>query len=156
FLPENYISDSEERMDIYRRLIRATDLNQLNSIAEELSDRFGPIPRAAGNLLRAVNLKMRAREVGIVEADMSREGVLSVVFSGKVKLSKGLLAEIAGQFENRLLFSSEPELSLTAYSNSPEISKTELKKQRSGTKEEDFENLLTIMESYVKRNSLTD
>jgi transcription-repair coupling factor (superfamily II helicase) len=154
FLPESYISDSEERMDIYRRLSKITRRDELDEMTKELIDRFGLLPQPATNLLKVVEMKIRAAGAGIMEVDMSRDGFLKVVFLGNTKLPKGLLGEIAGQFENRLLFTSEPALSLTIHSYLPETVIHKLKEGEQKRKEEDFENLLTILELYVKKNSL--
>jgi transcription-repair coupling factor (superfamily II helicase) len=156
FLPENYISDSEERMDIYRRLSRITRRADLAEITKELRDRFGFLPQSAANLLKAVEMKIRAAGVGIAEADMSNGRFLKVVFQEEIKLSGNLLAEIAGQFKNRLLFNSAAALSLTIQSSLQETAKHELKEKRQKRNEEEFENLLTILELYVKKNSLVN
>ena len=42
YLPSEYVPDSEERMDIYRRLSRIETAAQAGEMAGELRDRFGP------------------------------------------------------------------------------------------------------------------
>ncbi|HSG27925.1 MAG TPA: helicase-related protein, partial [Candidatus Krumholzibacterium sp.] len=51
YLPAEYITDSEERMEIYRRLTRVYDPEEAGSVREELVDRFGPVPPPADNML---------------------------------------------------------------------------------------------------------
>ncbi|MGH7970418.1 MAG: helicase-related protein, partial [Limisphaerales bacterium] len=52
FIPFQYISDSRQRIEIYRRLAQATDKAGLESLAKELRDRFGPLPPALDMLLQ--------------------------------------------------------------------------------------------------------
>ncbi len=57
FIPEDYVSNSVERLNIYRRISEAEDEETLDVLREELSDRFGEIPREVENLLIAADLK---------------------------------------------------------------------------------------------------
>jgi transcription-repair coupling factor (superfamily II helicase) len=53
FLPDDYIPDPGQRLDLYRRLAQATDEDGVRDIMTELEDRYGPLPEAA-TLLREV------------------------------------------------------------------------------------------------------
>ncbi len=64
-IPFNYISDTRQRIEIYRKLAQATDRPALEGLREELRDRFGPVPPALELLLRVAELKLRASERGI-------------------------------------------------------------------------------------------
>ncbi|MBE3584289.1 MAG: transcription-repair coupling factor [Limnochordaceae bacterium] len=65
YLSDDYIPDSRQKVEIYRRVVGITEENELDELAEELRDRFGPLPPAAGNLLRVARLKVLARQLGI-------------------------------------------------------------------------------------------
>jgi transcription-repair coupling factor (superfamily II helicase) len=64
-IPFSYISDSRQRIEIYRKLAQATDKPSLQSLEKELRDRFGPPPAALGLLLQVAELKALAAERGI-------------------------------------------------------------------------------------------
>jgi transcription-repair coupling factor (superfamily II helicase) len=69
FIPFQYISDSRQRIEIYRRLAQATDKTGLESLAKELRDRFGPLPPALDLLLQVADLKIlaAARAISTIE-----------------------------------------------------------------------------------------
>jgi len=72
YLPEDYVPDMENRLDIYRRLAAAQDQEGVDDVDEELRDRFGPAPGPVDNLLFAVRAKVLATRAGV--ASMGREG----------------------------------------------------------------------------------
>jgi len=64
FIPAEYIPDLDEKMSAYRGVAAASDKRGLLQIAAEWSDRYGPIPKAAQQLLRVMELKQVAKKVG--------------------------------------------------------------------------------------------
>jgi len=64
-LPRDYCSDFLAKIDIYRRLSRATEAAQVDELARELTDRFGPPPEEARRLLDFAHLRCRASACGI-------------------------------------------------------------------------------------------
>ncbi len=59
-IPDFYIESDMERLDIYRRLYRATSLQDLQSMREELRDRFGDYPQEVEHLFRLDELRLLA------------------------------------------------------------------------------------------------
>ncbi|MBA2443101.1 MAG: transcription-repair coupling factor [Rubrobacter sp.] len=64
YLPPEYVRDEIERVELYRRASGARSLAEADDLAEELTDRFGPLPQTARNLLGLSRVKLLAREVG--------------------------------------------------------------------------------------------
>lgn len=61
FLPHTYIPDPGTRIDLYRRLANSESADEIESIASELVDRFGPLPSESLNLLGVMEVKVLAR-----------------------------------------------------------------------------------------------
>jgi len=74
-IPFRYISDSRQRIDIYRKLAQATDKSALEGLEKELRDRFGPLPEAIALLLDVAELRILAseRSISVIEV---KEGKL--------------------------------------------------------------------------------
>ena len=70
-IPDIYIESDTERLDVYRRLYRAADAQELSSLRTELRDRFGEYPEEVENLLQAVELKIAAHSIGFVKVELS-------------------------------------------------------------------------------------
>ncbi len=60
-LPETYVSNSVERLNLYRRIAEAQQAEDLTAIGEELADRFGPTPLQVTHLLEAAQLRLSAQ-----------------------------------------------------------------------------------------------
>jgi transcription-repair coupling factor (superfamily II helicase) len=65
WLPRDYIPDLRGKIDVYRRLSRATETVQLDDIAAELADRFGPLPEEARRLIDFARIRVAAARHGI-------------------------------------------------------------------------------------------
>ena len=71
-LPANYVPDLRSRLSLYQRLIKIQDTDEIEGIADELRDRFGPLPWQVQSLLYSVRLKVVARDAGV--DSISRDG----------------------------------------------------------------------------------
>ena len=72
YIPEDYVPDAHLRLQLYRRMAELSTLEQIDAMAEELADRFGPIPDPVHNLLFQLRLKVlaaRARVEAIATVD---------------------------------------------------------------------------------------
>jgi len=63
-LPDDYVQSTEERLSLYQKLAEITDKFTLSRFENELTDRFGKLPPEAVNLLKSVELKWLAADIG--------------------------------------------------------------------------------------------
>jgi transcription-repair coupling factor (superfamily II helicase) len=61
YLPRSYVPGMREKTDLYRRLARVSSHAELGDFAEELSDRFGPLPPVAAELIALTELRILAQ-----------------------------------------------------------------------------------------------
>jgi hypothetical protein len=73
-IPETYVADADERMMIYKRLARASEPDELESIERELADRFGAIPEQVRSLLDMTFVKLHGALVGVALARLREPG----------------------------------------------------------------------------------
>jgi transcription-repair coupling factor (superfamily II helicase) len=78
-LPEEYIDDPDQRILFYKRLADLAERSALESLAEELRDRYGRLPEEARNLVRLKELRILAEESGVEEV-RARGGEATVRF----------------------------------------------------------------------------
>ena len=74
-LPEDYIDDLPTRLGVYKRMVSLDGLEELDSMADELRDRFGPVPWQVKNLLYVVRLKLLARPAGVASVSRSNSQI---------------------------------------------------------------------------------
>ena len=64
-LPDEYVSDNDAKLDLYRRLARAEQPGEIHAVRDELRDRFGPLPAAAERLLLVAELRALGARAGL-------------------------------------------------------------------------------------------
>jgi len=94
-IPEEYVADLDTRLTLYQRLANLSATNQVAEMAEELDDRFGPIPTQVSNLLYAVKVKILAMEAGVQSIATENGQVVLKMVEGK-KVDKALLEHAVG------------------------------------------------------------
>ena len=62
--------DIDQRLLIYRRLAKVTDLKQISAMKAELVDRFGPLPEETENLLLKIMLRVLCVRAGVKRLDL--------------------------------------------------------------------------------------
>jgi transcription-repair coupling factor (superfamily II helicase) len=78
-LPNDYVSEESQKLELYRRLARARTAGDLAAFRQEVTDRFGPMPTPVVRLIEVAELRLTAEAAGV--ASMSREeGQLVVRF----------------------------------------------------------------------------
>lgn len=81
-LPDAYVSQQAERLKLYRELDSTKDEEALQAFESRLADRFGPLPRAAKELLNVVRLRWEAIRLGM-ECVKVKNGLMIVHFVGE-------------------------------------------------------------------------
>lgn len=66
-LPPDYIGSDRLRLEAYRRLAAAPDDATVDSVIDELVDRYGPLPEPALRLVAVARLRLLARAHGVTE-----------------------------------------------------------------------------------------
>ena len=58
YLPDEYITSQDAKLDIYRRLTHMTDIAEIEALREEVRDRFGVIPEPARAFFATATLRI--------------------------------------------------------------------------------------------------
>jgi transcription-repair coupling factor (superfamily II helicase) len=64
FLPDDYIPETGQRLDLYRRLAQAKDEDAVRVVTAELEDRYGRLPDEANLLVEVMIDKTLVRKIG--------------------------------------------------------------------------------------------
>jgi transcription-repair coupling factor (superfamily II helicase) len=94
-IPREYVADIDMRLTLYQRLAKLSTTQQVADMADELKDRFGPVPSQVVNLLYAVEVKILAVDVGIESIDTDDKSIVLRMVDGK-KVDKALLEQTLG------------------------------------------------------------
>src|SRR3954465_4058608 len=88
YLPKTWIPGARQRMDLYRRLTRLTDIDELNLLEQDARDAFGEPPRPVILLLALTELRLLAGLFGI-ESVIKKDPdvVLTVRDAGRAQMA---------------------------------------------------------------------
>ena len=111
YIPEDYISDTNQRLMVYKRLTSISSDEELGEMRREVTDRFGEIPPLVENLLEVVRIKILLKGFLITSADYNgREIILSFDPSAEASLEK--ILQLIVSDGKRYRFSPDLKLSI--------------------------------------------
>ncbi|MGH9420551.1 MAG: TRCF domain-containing protein, partial [Thermoanaerobaculia bacterium] len=58
YLPDDYVTSQDAKLDIYRRLTHMVDPAEIESLRQEIRDRFGPLPVPAETFMSVALLRV--------------------------------------------------------------------------------------------------
>ena len=70
-LPDDYVPDVAQKLELYRRLARARSAGDVAAFRQEVTDRFGPMPASVTLLVEVAELRLAAEAAGV--SSISRE-----------------------------------------------------------------------------------
>ncbi len=96
-IPEDYVSDLQVRLGLYRRLADFIEQDDLDGFAAELHDRFGKMPEEVTHLLDIVSIKLLCRLANVQSVDAGPKGATIVFRNGVFPDPGKLVAWISDQ-----------------------------------------------------------
>ncbi|MBY8975718.1 transcription-repair coupling factor [Rhodobacteraceae bacterium NNCM2] len=96
-IPEDYITDLDVRLGLYRRLSGLESRQDMEGFAAELHDRFGKPPAEVETLLRVVRVKAMCKRAGIEKLDTGPKGCTVQFRNDKFADPAGLVAFLQEQ-----------------------------------------------------------
>ncbi|MDR2382203.1 MAG: transcription-repair coupling factor, partial [Bifidobacteriaceae bacterium] len=67
YIPERYVAGERLRLEAYTKLSGAASDQELRAVADELTDRYGPIPDEVDGLFEVARLRLEARAAGLTQ-----------------------------------------------------------------------------------------
>jgi transcription-repair coupling factor (superfamily II helicase) len=93
-IPEDYVPDTELRLQLYRRIAGVETLAEVDELWDELADRFGDPPVEIEHLMALIRLRIRAAALGLDSVvEREREIILRPIDTSSID---------AGRLERRL------------------------------------------------------
>jgi len=105
YIPESYISDENQKIEIYKKIAYIGSHEDLYDIEEEIEDRFGDLPQVVRNLLDISYIKHLAKKCGIIAITQKKNNIIAKFESDK-SIKPQTAIRVAGEYINRLLFTA--------------------------------------------------
>lgn len=105
YLPGDYIYDSIQKIEIYKKVAAISSFQEATELEEELVDRFGDLPEAVVNLLAVARIKVYGRAYGIESLTQRADQMVLRFYEGQEKaIQPSGIAQIGNRFERRVQF----------------------------------------------------
>jgi transcription-repair coupling factor (superfamily II helicase) len=140
FIPDTYIRNETQKLEIYKRIACIETREELMDMEDELTDRFGDLPRQALNLLDIALLKAKANNAYITEIKGGKSGVRMRMYP-KAEIDVGRIPDIVAQYQGMLRFKVETVPYFTYVPN---------RKYTGGSGDIDFlEDLMDLVDKFI-------
>ena len=109
YVPDDYIDDVNERLVIYKRLASVKEDGEVAEIADELRDRYGPLPKLVENLLTMMDIKRVIRKAMVTSIDAAK-GRVSITFDPRTPVNPEKVIELVKEKKDRIKFTPNNQL----------------------------------------------
>jgi len=117
YLPTGYIADARQKVAFYQKVAAVEKIEEIAEAREELSDRYGPLPFAAQNLLSVAHIRLLAEELHI-SVISEEKGELQIRFTAQASFTANELRIISQKYAGRLVASTGKQFLLSLRHNS--------------------------------------
>lgn len=108
FIPKDYVSDLNQRLDFYRRIQVTSEHEESLAIASELADRYGPHPEPVAKLLALLEIRIFCQQLHIAKIELKQnEVVLHLLPSTPINPQA-----LTSLFDERLRIQSEYKINI--------------------------------------------
>lgn len=120
FIPEIYIADENQKIEIYKKIAYIGSIQDLYDIEEEIEDRFGDIPETVRNLLDISYMRHLAKKSGIISITQKKNSII-LKFKPGMSVNPQMILKTAGEYMTRVLFtaSEQPYFTVKIDENNP-------------------------------------
>jgi len=108
YIPDAYVPDTNQKVEIYKRLAGLSSRGDLSDLEEELVDRFGDLPEPVQNLLSVAGVRVLAGRMRVKTISLM-PGQFRLLFGAGHLLTGEALVEAGKKYQNRVKFSSSGE-----------------------------------------------
>ncbi len=103
YIPPSYIVNEIQKLDIYKRIAGIENDRECDDMKEELLDRFGEIPKSAGNLLRIALIRVRAHQLYMSEVKGKNE-LLQFIMRPDAPIAVENIPHLLNRYKGNLSF----------------------------------------------------
>lgn len=106
FIPDSYITNSQTKMEVYKKIAAVSDKDVLDRIHSELLDRFGPVPDEVSSLLALAEIRIFCKRLHISTL-RERQGKVSIEFSKVSDISVDKVLRLIRENSGRIKLDSQ-------------------------------------------------
>ena len=104
YIPDEYISDQNQKIEIYQDIALCKNEEDISNIVDELIDRFGDMPGEIENLLEISRIKQLAKKNNIIKIQSKRDAIVFTYENNSFK--DNFISDLIGKYGNKIKFSN--------------------------------------------------
>ena len=112
YIPDSFVPDSVLKVEFYKRLAACASLEEIDDLAAELTDRYGPLPAQVENMLDIGRIRVPAKHLMVESIKQKAGGAIELRFAEGHPVQGEHLINLMIKWEKRLLFSDKNGLSI--------------------------------------------
>ena len=127
YIPDNYIENTSQKIEVYQNIALAKSEEDIVDVIDEVTDRYGTMPKEMENLLDIARIKILCKQTGVFKISQK---ISNVVFSFDINLfNTDIIDKLVANYKDRIKFSpgAEPYVTLRIKSDSGKIILEEVK-----------------------------
>jgi transcription-repair coupling factor (superfamily II helicase) len=101
YIPETYVQDVNQRLILYKRLAGVKRAADLAAIADEMHDRFGPVPPLVDSLLKVMQLRRALKDL-LITAARKRGDHIMLEFHSETPVKTDMILALVRKEKGRL------------------------------------------------------
>jgi transcription-repair coupling factor (superfamily II helicase) len=105
YIPDDYVPSEAQRIEIYKRIMSISDIEEEYDVEEEIEDRFGDIPQSVRNLLSIMHIKLLSKKIGIVSIEQKGSDIVFMLKNDKDVDLSGLIRAM-DEYKGRVRFAA--------------------------------------------------
>lgn len=102
-IPPTYIKSHTARLEIYKKIAQVSSQEEFLDISDEITDRFGDMPKSVISLLDVALIKAICAEVGLKDVSQKNDRII-FTFSGNVDFE--IISSLIAKYNGRILLSA--------------------------------------------------
>jgi len=127
YIPDGYIENTSQKIEIYQNIALAKNEEDIIDIIDEVTDRFGTMPKEMENLLDIARIKILCKKTGVFKVSQKLSNI--VFYFDVSTFNMNSIDKLVEIYQNRIKFSQgiEPYVTLGIKSNLSKIILEEVK-----------------------------
>ncbi len=113
YIPQKYISDSKQKIEIYKKIRGIKYKSEIEDIVKELNDRFGTPPEVVNNLIVIGNIRIIARQLGISKIK-DKDGIINCQFKDMHTIKGNAIIKLVKKYPHKIKIRSNHRTSIFA------------------------------------------
>ena len=128
YIPDEYIENTAQKIEIYQNIALSKTEEDIIDVIDEVTDRFGTMPKEIENLLDVARIKILCKQSGVFKISQKMS---NIVFYFDIDLfNPEVINKLVEEYKDSIKFSQgvEPYVTLRIKSDSSKIILEEVKK----------------------------